>query len=139
MLTIYQNIKICITTYKNSKLAISVKRKKLPLLSIAKILWVHYHILASRVAQSVYCLATGWKTGQLRFDPRQSRQDFSSGLCVENSSGAHQASCTMGTGVLYPGLKRGRGVTLTTHPHLVPRSRMSRSYNFSLPKRLRGV
>jgi hypothetical protein len=25
-------------------------------------------------------------------------------------------------GVLYPGLKRGRGVTLTTHPHLVPRS-----------------
>jgi hypothetical protein len=26
------------------------------------------------------------------------------------------------------GLKRGRGVTLTTHPHLVPRSRMSRRY-----------
>jgi hypothetical protein len=31
-------------------------------------------------------------------------------------------------GVLHPGLKRGRGVTLTTHPHLVPRSRMSRGY-----------
>jgi hypothetical protein len=31
-------------------------------------------------------------------------------------------------GVLSPGLKRGRVVTLTTHPHLVPRSRMSRSY-----------
>jgi hypothetical protein len=30
-------------------------------------------------------------------------------------------------GVLSPGLKRGRGVTLTTHHHLVPRSRMSRS------------
>jgi hypothetical protein len=30
-------------------------------------------------------------------------------------------------GVLSPGLKSGRGVTLTTHPHLVPRSRMSRS------------
>jgi hypothetical protein len=28
-----------------------------------------------------------------------------------------------------PGVKRGRGVTLTTHPHLVPRSRMSRSYS----------
>jgi len=28
----------------------------------------------------------------------------------------------MGTGVLSPGVKRGRGVTLTTHPHLVPRS-----------------
>jgi hypothetical protein len=31
-------------------------------------------------------------------------------------------------GVLSPGLKRGRGVTLITHPHLMPRSRMSRSY-----------
>jgi hypothetical protein len=25
-------------------------------------------------------------------------------------------------GILYQGIKRGRGVTLTTHPHLVPRS-----------------
>jgi hypothetical protein len=29
---------------------------------------------------------------------------------------------------LFPGLKRGRGVTLTIHPNVVPRSRMSRSY-----------
>jgi hypothetical protein len=28
----------------------------------------------------------------------------------------------MGTGVLSPGVKRGRGVTLTTHSHLEPRS-----------------
>jgi hypothetical protein len=34
-------------------------------------------------------------------------------------------------GVLSPGLNRGRSVTLTTHPHLVPRSRMSRSYTSS--------
>jgi hypothetical protein len=32
-----------------------------------------------------------------------------------------------------------QGVTLTTYPNLVPRSRMDRSYTFSLPKRLRGV
>jgi hypothetical protein len=31
-------------------------------------------------------------------------------------------------GVLSPEVKRGLGVTLTTHPHLVPRWRMSRSY-----------
>jgi hypothetical protein len=31
-------------------------------------------------------------------------------------------------GLLSPGVKRGRGVTLTSHPHLVPKSRMSRSY-----------
>jgi hypothetical protein len=30
--------------------------------------------------------------------------------------------------ILSLGVKRGRGVTLITHPHLVPRSRMSRSY-----------
>jgi hypothetical protein len=42
-------------------------------------------------------------------------------------------------GVPSPGVKRGRGVTLTTHPLLVPRSRMSRSYTYSPLKRLRGV
>jgi hypothetical protein len=36
-------------------------------------------------------------------------------------------------GVLSPGVKRGRRVTLTTHPHLVPRSIMSRSYASSPP------
>jgi hypothetical protein len=48
--------------------------------------------------------------------------DFSSILCVQTGSGAHQTSCTMGTGGPFPGVNRGRGVTLTTHPHLVPRS-----------------
>jgi hypothetical protein len=42
-------------------------------------------------------------------------------------------------GVLSPEVKRGRGVTLTTHPHLVPRSWISRSYISSPPKRLHGV
>jgi hypothetical protein len=41
--------------------------------------------------------------------------------------------------VLSPGVKRGRGVALTTHPHLVSRSRMSRSYTSSPPKHLHGV
>jgi len=35
--------------------------------------------------------------------------------------GAHPASCKMGTGS-FPGVKCGRGVLLTTHPLLVPRS-----------------
>jgi hypothetical protein len=42
-------------------------------------------------------------------------------------------------GVLSPGLKHGLGVTLTTHPHLVPRLRMNRSYTSSPPKRLHDV
>jgi len=45
----------------------------------------------------------------------------------------------MGTGGTFPGAKRGRGVKLTTHPHLVPRSRMSRSYTSSPSKRHHGV
>jgi hypothetical protein len=40
---------------------------------------------------------------------------------VQTAPGAHPASCTMGTGS-FPGVKCGRGVTLTTHPLLAPRS-----------------
>jgi len=40
---------------------------------------------------------------------------------VQTGSGAHPASCKMGTGS-FPGVKCGRGVLLTTHPLLVPRS-----------------
>jgi hypothetical protein len=43
-------------------------------------------------------------------------KDFSSNLCVQTGSEAHPASCTMGTGGPFLGAKRGRGVTLTTHP-----------------------
>jgi hypothetical protein len=55
-------------------------------------------------------------------------EDFSSTLCVQTGSGAHPASCTVGTVGYSPGVKRGRGVMLTTHPVLVPRLRKSRSY-----------
>jgi hypothetical protein len=71
----------------------------------------------AEVAQSVECLATGWTKGRSRFDPRQRRKDLSSNLCAPAGSGAHPASCPIGTRVLSPGLKRGRGVTLTTHPN----------------------
>jgi hypothetical protein len=37
-------------------------------------------------------------------------------LVRKNGSEAHPASCKMGTGGPFPGAKRGRGVTLTTHP-----------------------
>ena len=44
---------------------------------------------------------------------------------VQTGPGAHPASCTMGTGS-FSGVKYGRGVTLTTHPLLVPWSWKSR-------------
>ena len=42
---------------------------------------------------------------------------------VQTGPEAHPASCTMGTGS-FPGVRCGRGVTLTPHPLLVPRSKM---------------
>jgi hypothetical protein len=66
-------------------------------------------------------------------------KDFTSNLCVQTGSEAHPASSTVGTGSPFPGAKRGRGVTLTTHPHLVPRSGKSRSYTSTSPKHLHGV
>jgi hypothetical protein len=45
---------------------------------------------------------------------------------VQTGPGAHPASCTTGNGT-FPGVKCGRGVTLTIHPLLVLRSRKSRA------------
>jgi hypothetical protein len=41
---------------------------------------------------------------------------------VQTGAEAHTVSCTMGTGS-YLGVKCGRGMTLTAHPLLVPRSK----------------
>jgi hypothetical protein len=45
---------------------------------------------------------------------------------IQTGPGAHPASCTMGTG-FFPGVKYGRGVTLTIHPLVVPTSWKSRA------------
>jgi hypothetical protein len=72
-------------------------------------------------------IVSGYKLEYRTIEVRSptTEKDFSSSLCVQTGSGAHPASCTMGTGGSFPG-KRDRGVMLTTHTHLVPRSRMSR-------------
>jgi hypothetical protein len=55
-------------------------------------------------------------------------KDFASNLCVQTGSGAHPASCTMGTGGPFPEAKARPRRDADHSPHLVPRSRMSRSY-----------
>jgi len=42
---------------------------------------------------------------------------------VQTGPEAHPDSCTMGTGS-FPGVRYGRGVTLTPHPLLVSRSKI---------------
>jgi hypothetical protein len=66
-------------------------------------------------------------------------RDFSYSLFVQTGSGAHPASCAMGTGGSFPGGKARPGRDAYHSPHLVPRSSMSRSYTSSPPKRIHGV
>ena len=62
---------------------------------------------------SVVGIATGYGLDGPGIESRGAR----SSAPVQTDPGAHPASCTMGTGS-FPGLKSGRGVTLT--PHLLP-------------------
>jgi hypothetical protein len=67
------------------------------------------HILykeGAGLAQAVQCLTTGWATG-VRFPA--GAKDFSSSLFVQTGSGAHPASCTMGTGGHFSGGKARPG------------------------------
>jgi hypothetical protein len=48
----------------------------------------------SQAAQSVQCLNMDWATGVQSF---AEAKDFSSSLCVQTGSGAHPASCAVGT------------------------------------------
>jgi len=76
-------------------------------------------VCVGRVAQSY----SNWLgAGRSRIEFRWGR-DFPS---VQTGPGTHPASCKMGTGS-FPGVKCGRGVMLTTHPLLVPRSWKSRA------------
>jgi hypothetical protein len=49
-------------------------------------------------------------------------KDFSSILCFQTGSGAHPASCKMGTGGPFPGGKERPGRDADHSPHLVPRT-----------------
>jgi hypothetical protein len=43
-------------------------------------------------------------------------------ICVQTGSGAHPASCTMGTGGSFPGGEARQGRDADHSPHIVPRS-----------------
>jgi hypothetical protein len=71
------------------------------------------------LAQAVQCLTTGW------FDPRQGQRIFLLVPASRLALGPTQPPIHWVPGVLSPGVKRGRGVTLITHPHLLPRLSMN--------------
>jgi hypothetical protein len=94
---------------------------------------VHMFVTGTGLAQSVQCLTTGWTTGRSGFDPRQGKRIFPLSSVSRPALGPTQPPVQWVPGVFSPGVKRGRGVTLTTHPHLATRSGMSRSYTSSPP------
>jgi hypothetical protein len=67
------------------------------------------------------------------FDPRQRQQNRPLTSVSRPALGPTQPPVQWVPGVLSPGVKRCRGVMLTTHPYLVLRSWMSRSYTSSPP------
>jgi hypothetical protein len=78
-----------------------------------------------------------WMTRRLRFNPRQRVFPLTSvsRLAVVPT----QPPVQWVPGVLSPGVKCGQGMMLTTHPHLVSRSWMSRHYTSSPPCASVGV
>jgi len=60
-------------------------------------------------------IATGYELNGPGIESRWGRELSAP---VQTGPGAHPTSCTMGTGS-FPGVKNGRGVTLTPHPLLV--------------------
>jgi hypothetical protein len=72
-------------------------------------------------------LATDGSTGQSRFDHRQGQEIFLLPLCPDQLWGP-PSPLYIGHRGRFPRVKRSQGVTLNTHPHIVPRSRMSSSY-----------
>ena len=88
------------------------------------------HLLSFVACLSVHCgpgNVVGIATGYGLDGPGiESRWGAKFSTPVQTGPGAHPASCTIGTRS-FPGVKSGRGVTLTPHPLLVPWSRKSRA------------
>jgi hypothetical protein len=83
----------------------------------------------SRINSKLSQFCDWLRTGRPGFDPRRRQRIF---LLASASRPALGPPSLLW--VLSPGVKRGRGVTLTTHFYLVPRLSVSRSYTSPPPK-----
>ena len=80
-----------------------------------------YNIINSLIYKRQFSRYSDWATGWMVRGSNPGGDEI-----FRPSRSAHPAYCKMGTGS-FPGVKCGRGVLLTTHPLLVPRSWKSRA------------
>jgi hypothetical protein len=76
----------------------------------------------SRVSSGSIVSDYGLDDRAIGFDPRQGQRIFPLASVSRPALGPIQPPVQWVPGVRSPGVKHGRGVMLTTHPHLVPRS-----------------
>jgi hypothetical protein len=93
------------------------------------------YVCSKRSRGSSGSIVSGYGLGNRVIEVRSpaGAKDFFPRICVQTGSGPTQPPVQWVPGVLSPGVKRGRGVTLTTHPHKVSRLWMSRIYTSSPP------
>ena len=89
-----------------------------------------FHSLLSALVSIFILLHPNYLSSSLSPSSRWGARVF---VPVQTGPGAHPASYTIGTGGL-----SGRGVALTTHPHLASRLKKEWSYTFTPPLGLRG-
>jgi hypothetical protein len=87
----------------------------------------------SYIKLEICCLTTDGSTGQSGFDPRRGQRIFHLTSVSRPALGPTQPPVQWVPGVLSPGGKSRLGRDADHSPHLVPRSRMSRSYTSSPP------
>ena len=105
--------------FVNRALKFKYQPGRLKVESVNFTFYIHYKLWAGYHSRYSYWLQAGRSRDRISMGVRFSAP-------VQTGPGAHPASCTMGTGS-FPGVKSGRGVTLTPHPLLVPWSRKSRA------------
>jgi hypothetical protein len=89
------------------------------------------------IIMSVY---SDWlRTRRPGFDPRQRHRIFPLTSASRPALGHTQPPVQWVPGAVCPGVKRGRGVMLTTHPLLVPRLRKRGAVPPLPPRALHGV